>query len=127
MTTADEVNAAQDVAHAPAQDIAHAPDAPLQHEQPQQHEQQQQQHAHAYGYAHVPITEMASLYVCDLLDEVTESVLFELFSPHGAIVSIRVCREPATRRPLGYAYVNFHNRPDGRRLVRVRVFVCDTY
>uniref|UniRef100_A0A4W5QDJ8 RRM domain-containing protein n=1 Tax=Hucho hucho TaxID=62062 RepID=A0A4W5QDJ8_9TELE len=56
-----------------------------------------------------------SLYVGDLHQDTHKAILYQKFSTAGALHSIKVCRDEATHRSLGYAYVNFHRKADAER------------
>ncbi|XP_021753342.1 polyadenylate-binding protein 2-like [Chenopodium quinoa] len=63
-----------------------------------------------------------SLYVGDLDVNVSDSQLYDVFNQLGQVVSVRVCRDLATRRSLGYGYVNYANPQDAARAIDVLNF-----
>lgn len=77
----------------------------------------------AVGVAFQPAAPSGSLYVGDLHQEVTETMLYDKFKDCGQILSIRLCRDVVTRRSLGYAYVNFANGADGIIVIKCLAFV----
>lgn len=60
-------------------------------------------------------TNAASLYVGDLGKDVTENMIWELFTKVGTLVNVRLCRDSITQESLGYAYVNMTNVQDAER------------
>ncbi|KAB2030215.1 hypothetical protein ES319_D05G215400v1 [Gossypium barbadense] len=58
---------------------------------------------------------LTSLYVGDLDASVTDEQLFQTFSQVAQVASVRVCRDLATGRSLGYGYVNYNNPREAAR------------
>ena len=81
---------------------------------------------HGNGVTEELTNRMVSLYVGELAPNTTEVMLFAKFSWVGPIVSIevsiRVCRDTATRRSLGYAYINFKEPADAKRALYMMNF-----
>ncbi|XP_010933305.1 polyadenylate-binding protein 7 [Elaeis guineensis] len=61
-----------------------------------------------------PTVPVPALYVGDLHGEVTDADVFALFSTVGALTTVRVCRDSATGRSLGYGYVNYISAQDAK-------------
>lgn len=55
-----------------------------------------------------------TLYVSELDQSVNEADLFKVFSTYGQISSIRVVKDPFSKRSLGYAYVNYKEKENGK-------------
>ncbi|KAL3825827.1 hypothetical protein ACJIZ3_021856 [Penstemon smallii] len=66
------------------------------------------------------IPTLASLYVGDLHQDVTDGMLFNAFSEFNTIASVRICRDFSTDRSLGYGYVNFMSPQDAIRAIDVK-------
>ena len=63
-----------------------------------------------------PLGSIASLYVGDLAESVDETQLHAVFSQVAPLVSVRVCRDIVSGVSLGYGYVNFYSRQEGKFL-----------
>lgn len=58
------------------------------------------------------------LYIGDLDKNVTEALIFSIFSKCGPIASVKICRDATTKMSLGYGYVNFQNKEGAETALR---------
>lgn len=65
---------------------------------------------------------MASLFVRDLHENVTESMLYRKFASIGPLLSLRICRDAVSNRSLGYAYVNYSDQIHANRAIETMNF-----
>jgi len=56
-----------------------------------------------------------SVFVTDLPRDILEATLYSFFQAAGPVTSIHICRDVNTKKPLGYAYVNFSKEEDAQR------------
>ncbi|XP_027356954.1 polyadenylate-binding protein 8-like [Abrus precatorius] len=63
-----------------------------------------------------------SLYVGDLDDHVTDTMLTNHFNQVGEVVSVRICMNMFTHQSLGYGYVNYSNHEDAKKAIEVLNF-----
>jgi RNA recognition motif-containing protein len=54
------------------------------------------------------------LYVGNLIYNMTEAQLKDLFSPYGEVVSARIMTDQYTRQSLNFGYVKMSNASDGQ-------------
>lgn len=64
----------------------------------------------------------ASIFIRNLHPNVTQSKLYQTFSSIGPLLSLHICLEPTTKRPLGYAYVNFVDQIHANRAIETMNF-----
>ena len=57
---------------------------------------------------------MMKLYVGNLVYNMTESQLKDLFSPYGEVESARIMTDQYTRGSLNFGYVQMSNQSDGQ-------------
>jgi RNA recognition motif-containing protein len=66
-----------------------------------------------------------SLYIGDLTENIKENDIYNLFSNHGCISSLKICYDFLTEKSLGYGYINFENLNDAENVLRKLNFYSD--
>nr|UXY87795.1 polyadenylate-binding protein [Cryptomonas curvata] len=70
-------------------------------------------------------THVYTLYIGDLTENVKEIDLYNLFSKHGCISSLRICHDFLTEKSLGYGYINFEKLKDAENVLEKLNFYSD--
>lgn len=69
------------------------------------------------GSSKIPPPATVSLYIGDLHQDTTETMLYTIFAACGPIASIKICRDSHTQKSLGYGYVNYQTKEAGDRAI----------
>ncbi len=70
-----------------------------------------------------------SLFLSNLNDSVTETDLRHLLDRDGGLLNCRVCRDPVTKKTLGYGFANYANEAYGKTrflLIYTATFTSET-
>uniref|UniRef100_A0A7S1FTH5 RRM domain-containing protein n=1 Tax=Corethron hystrix TaxID=216773 RepID=A0A7S1FTH5_9STRA len=59
----------------------------------------------------------ANLFVFHIPDDFTNRDMYELFGPHGTLVSVRIMTEEGSNRNLGYGFVSFSHSEDAANAI----------
>ncbi len=57
------------------------------------------------------------LFVGNLSFKITESDLFDLFSPHGEVMDVKIILDRETGRPRGFGFVTMANKEEANKAV----------
>ena len=70
-------------------------------------------------------TQLYTLYIGDLTDNVKEIDIYEVFSKYANIYSLKICCDLITGKSLGYGYINFKNIKDAEIVLEKLNFYYD--
>ncbi len=63
-----------------------------------------------------------SLFLANLNDTVTESDLKHLLDQDGGLLNCRVCRDPVTKKILGYGFANYSDEASGKSPILTHIY-----